>query len=171
MEYLPLDRALAIGRPYVLGTIFLASLYQAMGKYVTEVPYHRVGRALWFEQIWIFAYFLELSGADSSPSMSLGLSTTQSIRTIYSNSLSFFFLSLADSSLYQLYLKPDTISTSSWQLILSSSTPYLLDFKYASTFLNTVFRVMISGGCYAFSPQLSSSSVVFLPYLPLLWAH
>ena len=48
MEYLPLARALAIMRPYALGTIFLASLYQAMGKYVTEVPYHMVGGALWF---------------------------------------------------------------------------------------------------------------------------
>ena len=51
MEYLPLARALAIGRPYALGTIFLASLYQAMGKYVTEVSYHRVGGAFWFVQI------------------------------------------------------------------------------------------------------------------------
>ena len=48
MEYLPLARALAIGRPYALGTIFMASLYQAKGKYVTEVPYDRVGEALWF---------------------------------------------------------------------------------------------------------------------------
>ena len=46
MEYLPLAKALAIGRLYALGTIFLASLYQVMGKYVTEVPYHRVGGAL-----------------------------------------------------------------------------------------------------------------------------
>ena len=43
MKYLPLARVLAIGQPYALGTIFLASLYQFMGKYVTEVPYHRVG--------------------------------------------------------------------------------------------------------------------------------
>ena len=43
MKYLSLARVLAIGQPYALGTIFLASLYQSMGKYVTEVPYHRVG--------------------------------------------------------------------------------------------------------------------------------
>ena len=48
MEYLSLARALAIGWPYALGIIFLASLYQAMGKYVIEVSYHRVGGALWF---------------------------------------------------------------------------------------------------------------------------
>ena len=67
MDYLPLARALAIGLPYALGAIFLTSLYQAMGNYVTEVPYHRVGGALWFVKILIFAYFLELSSADYFP--------------------------------------------------------------------------------------------------------
>ena len=51
MDYLPLARAFAIRRPYALDIIFLASLYQAMGKYVTKVPYHRVGGALWFLKI------------------------------------------------------------------------------------------------------------------------
>ena len=87
-----------------------------------------------------------------------------------SSSFSSFFLSLADCSLSQLYLKPDTISSSTWQQILNSFTLYLLDFKYSSTFLSKVCRVLISGGCYAFSPQLSSSFAVFLPYLPYLWA-
>ena len=90
MEYLPLARALAIGRPYALGTILLASLYQSMGKYLSELPYHRVGGTLWFVQIWLFAYFLELSGVDSFPSMSLGLSAAQSIRTISSDRFFFF---------------------------------------------------------------------------------
>ena len=93
MEYLPLARALAIGRPYALGIILLASLYQSMGKYVSELPYPRVGGALWFVKIWLFAYFPELSDVDSFPSMSLGLSATQSITTISSYSLSSFFLS------------------------------------------------------------------------------
>ena len=84
MEYLPLARALAIRRPYALGTILLASLYQSMGKYVSEIPYQRVGGALWFVWIWLFAYFPKLSGADSYRSMSLGLSAAQSIRTISS---------------------------------------------------------------------------------------
>ena len=65
MKYLPLAKALAIGRPYALGTIFLASLYQAMCKYVIEVPYHRVGGALWFVQILFFAYLAKLSSVDS----------------------------------------------------------------------------------------------------------
>ena len=115
MEYLPLVRALAIGWPYALSTILLASLYQSMGKYVSEIPYQRVGGALWFVQIWLFAYFPELSGVESFPSMSLGLIVTQSIRTISSYSLSSFFLSLVDRSLSQLYLKPDTISSITWQ--------------------------------------------------------
>ena len=135
---------------------------------MTEVPYHRLGGALWFVQIWLFAYLLELSSADSFPSMSLGLSVAQSIRTIYTNSLSFFFLSLENRSLSQLYLKPNTISSLSWHQILSSSTPYLLDFKYPSSFLNTFYRVMIFRGCYAFFAQLSSYSGIFLPYLPHL---
>ena len=74
VEYLPLARALAIGQPYASSTIFLASLYQAMGKYVTEAPYLRIGEALWFIQIWLFAYFPDLSCVDSFPSMSLRLS-------------------------------------------------------------------------------------------------
>ena len=101
MEYLPLAKALAIGRLYALCTIFLASLYQAIGKYVTKVPYPRVGGALRFIQIWRFAYFPKLSGVDSFLSMSLGLSMAQFIWTISMNSLFFFFLSLVDRSLSQ----------------------------------------------------------------------
>ena len=103
--------------------------------------------------------------------MCLGLSVTQSIRTISTDSLSSFFLHLANHSLPQLYLKSDTISSLSWQQTLSSCTPYLLDFKYPSVFLSIVCKVLISRGCYAFSPQLSSYSIVFLPYLPCLWAR
>ena len=119
MEYLPLARALSIGRHYALGTILLASLYQSMGKYVSELPYQRVGGALWFVQIWLFTYFPELLGVNTFPSMSLGLSAAQSIRTISSNSLYSFFLSLENRSLSQLYLKPDTISSPTWQQILN----------------------------------------------------
>ena len=107
-------RALAIGLPYSLGTILLASLYQYMGKYVSEIPYQRVRGALWFVQIWLFAYFPELSSVDSFPSMSLGLSAAQSIRTISLDSLCSFFLILEYRSLSQLYLKPDTISNPTW---------------------------------------------------------
>ena len=82
-----------------------------MGKYVIVIPYHRVGRALWFVQIWLFADFLELSGIDSFPSMSLGLSAARSIRVIFTNSISSFFLSLVDHSLPQLYPKLGTISS------------------------------------------------------------
>ena len=124
MEYLPLAWALSIRRPYDLGTILLASLYQSIGKYVSKLPYQRVGGALWFVQIWLFSYFPELSGVNYFPSMSLGLSAAQSIRTISSDSLSSFFLILAYRSLSQLYLKSDTVSSLTWQQILNSSTPY-----------------------------------------------
>ena len=94
-EYLPLAKALAIRRPYSLGTIFLASLFQDMGKYVTKVPYHWVRKTLWFVQIQLFAYFPELSSADSFTSMSLGISAAQSIKTIPTDSLSSFFPELS----------------------------------------------------------------------------
>ena len=48
MKYLSLATIFSIGRPYALGTIFLTSLDEAMGKYVTEEPYRRVGGALSF---------------------------------------------------------------------------------------------------------------------------
>ena len=46
MKHLPMARALTIGRPYALGTILLASLYKSIGKYLSELPYQRVGGAL-----------------------------------------------------------------------------------------------------------------------------
>ena len=57
MEYLPLAKTLALGRPYALGTLLLASVYQAMSKYVSDEPYHKIGGVLWFVQMWFFAYF------------------------------------------------------------------------------------------------------------------
>ena len=48
MDYLPLAKTLALGQLYALGTLLLASIYQAMSKYVFDEPYHRVGGALWF---------------------------------------------------------------------------------------------------------------------------
>ena len=70
--------------------------------YVIKVPYHRMGGAIWFVHIWLFSYFPELSSVDYFPSMSLGLSAAQSIKTISTDSLSFFFLNLVDRSLSQL---------------------------------------------------------------------
>ena len=93
------------------------------------------------------------------------------MRVVSTNSLSSFFLSLSDRSLSQLYLKPNTISSPSREQILSSSNPYLQDFKYPLAPLSTVCRVLIFGGCNAFSPQLSSSFEILLPYFPYLWAR
>ena len=51
MEYHPLAKALALSRPYELGTILLALVYQVMSKYVSNEPYHRVSGTLWFVQM------------------------------------------------------------------------------------------------------------------------
>ena len=48
MEYLSLAKTLALGRPYALGTLLLALVYQAMSKYVFNESYHKFGGALWF---------------------------------------------------------------------------------------------------------------------------
>ena len=48
MEYLPLVKTLALGRPFTLGTLLLALVYQAINKYVYDEPYHKVGGDLWF---------------------------------------------------------------------------------------------------------------------------
>ena len=48
MEYLPLVKTLALGRPYALGTLLLSSVYQTMIKYASNNPYHKVGGVLWF---------------------------------------------------------------------------------------------------------------------------
>ena len=36
---------------YALDTQLLASIYQAMSKYIYDKPYHRVGGAFWFVQM------------------------------------------------------------------------------------------------------------------------
>ena len=46
MEYLSLVKTLALGRPYALGTLLLASVYQAMSKYVSDEPYRHISGAL-----------------------------------------------------------------------------------------------------------------------------
>ena len=38
MEYLPLAKTLTLGRPYALGILLLALIYQAMNKYVSDEP-------------------------------------------------------------------------------------------------------------------------------------
>ena len=46
MEYLPLANTLALGRLYVLGTLLLVLVYQAMNKHESDEPYHQVGGTL-----------------------------------------------------------------------------------------------------------------------------
>ena len=56
MEYLPLEKTLALGRSYALGTLLLALVYQTMSKYFFDEPYHKVGGALWFVQMWFLIF-------------------------------------------------------------------------------------------------------------------
>ena len=111
MEYLPLAKTLALGRPYALGTLLLASVYQAMSKYVSYKPYHRVGGTLWFVQMWLFAYFLEFSDRESTSYKTLRLQVVHSLRTIPSNDF-MSFLGLVDRALVHLFLKPDSVHIS-----------------------------------------------------------
>ena len=96
MEYLPLAKTLALGWPYALGILLLASVYQAMSKYVYEEPYHKVGSALWLIQMWLFAYFPELSDREPTSYKTLGLHVAHSLRTKPFDDLMSFFLGLVD---------------------------------------------------------------------------
>ena len=107
LEYLPLAKTLAPGRPDALGTILLALVYQATSKYVYDEPYHCVGGALWFVQTWLLAYFLELSIQDPTSFKTSGLHALCSLCTMPSNDLLTFFLGLENRALLHLFLKPD----------------------------------------------------------------
>ena len=96
MEYLPLVKALVVGRPFALGTILLTSVYQAMRKYVYDEPFHRVGSTLWFVQMWLFAYFPELLGQDLTFFETLGLHAMCFLCSMPFDDLMEFFLGLAD---------------------------------------------------------------------------
>ena len=168
MEYLPLAKLLVLGRSYALGTILLTSAYQALSKYVSDEPYHRVGCALWFVQTWLFAYFPEFSSYDITSLKTLGLHVMRSLRTMPFDDLTAFFLGLADRALLYLFLKPDYVHLLAWNQTLASSQPYLHDFETFITFTSTTCRVLISGGCFAFYTLLSASSASLQPYLPCI---
>ena len=72
IEYLPLAKTLALTQPYPLGILLLASIYQAMSKYVSDEPYHRTSGALRFVQMWLFAYFPKLSDKEPTSYKTLG---------------------------------------------------------------------------------------------------
>ena len=129
MEYLPLAKTLALGRPYALGTLFLGFVYQAMSKYVFDEPYHRVGGALWFVQMWLFAYFPKLSNRKPTSYKTLGLHVTHSMLTMPFDNLMSFFLGLVDQALIHLFFRLDFVHISAWIQILAYSQPYLHDFE------------------------------------------
>ena len=168
MEYLLLVKTLTLGCPYALGTLLLASVYQDMSKSVFDEPYHKVGGALWFVQMWFFAYFLELLDGEPTFYMTLGLYVAHSLRTMPSNDLMSFFLGLVYRALVHLYLRPDYVHISAWNHILASSQPYLHDFESPLASSSAAYRVLISRGCFTFSSLMSASPASLQPYLPCL---
>ena len=91
MEYLLLEKTLALSRFYALGTLLLVLVYQVTSKYVSDELYHKVGGTLWFVQMWLFAYFIELSDREPTCYKTLGLRVVNSLRTMLSNDLMSFF--------------------------------------------------------------------------------
>ena len=170
MEYLPLAKTLALGWLYALGTLLLASVFQAMSKYVYDEPYHKIGGALWFVHMWLFAYFSKLLDRDPTSYKTLGLHVTHSLRMMPSDDLMSFFLCLVDLALIHLFLRPDYVHISAWNQILDSSHPYLHDFESLVASTNATCRVLISRGCFTFSSSLFASPASLQPYLPHLWA-
>ena len=99
MEYLPLAKTLSLSCPYALGTLLLALVYLAMSKYVSNEPYHKVGGALWFIQMWFSTYFPELSDREPTSYKTLGLHVAHSLCMMPPDDLMSFFLGLVDRAL------------------------------------------------------------------------
>ena len=81
-----------------------------------------------------------------------------SLPTMPSDGFMSFFFGLVDRALVYLFLKPDSVPILAWNQTLASSQPYLHDFENSLAFTNTTCRVLVSGGCFAFSILLSESS-------------
>ena len=92
-----------------------------MSKYVYDEPYHKVGGALWFVQMWFFAYFPELFDREPTSYKTLGLHVVHSLRTMPSNDLMSFFLGLVDRALVHLCMRLDSIHILAWNQIPASS--------------------------------------------------
>ena len=92
-----------------------------MSKYVFDEPYHKVGGALWFGQMWFFAYFPEILDREPTSYKTLGLHVAHSLHTMPSDDLMSFFLGLVDWALIHLYLRPDSVHISAWSQILALS--------------------------------------------------
>ena len=144
------------------------TLYQAMSKYVSDEPYHRASGALWFVQLWLFAYFQKLSDKELTSFKSLRLYVVHSLSTMPSDDLVSFFLGLVDQALVQLFLKPDFIYIAAWNQSPTSFHPYMHDFESSMVSASATCKVLISGGCFAFYSSLSISPGSLHPYLPCL---
>ena len=78
---------------------------------------------------------------------------------------------MVDRALVNFYLRPDFVHTSAWNQILASSQLYLYDFENPLVSASAACRVLISGGCFAFSSSMSISPSSLQPYFLCLWAR
>ena len=94
-----------------------------MSKYVFDKPYHKVGDALWFVQMWFFTYFPDIFDMKPTSYKTLGLHVAHSLRMMPFDDLMSFFSGLVDQALIHLYLRPDSLHISAWNQIMASSQP------------------------------------------------
>ena len=73
-------------------SILVINSYLFKKKIVSDEPYHNVGGALWFIQMWFFAYFPKLSDKKPTSYTTLGLHVSHSLRTMPFDDLMSFFL-------------------------------------------------------------------------------
>ena len=84
------------------------------------------------------------------------------------NDLMYFFLGLVDRALVHVYLMPNSVHISSWNHILASSQPYLMDFESPLASASIACRELILGGCFTFHPRFLHLRIVYNPtYLAL----
>ena len=121
--------------------------------------------------MWLFAYFQELSNKDPTSFKTFRLHAMHSLLTLPYDDLMSFFLGLANRALLHLFLKLDYVHISAWKQNLASPQPYSHDFESSLTLTSTTCRVLISGGCFAFSTSLFASSNSLQPYPPRLYAR
>ena len=75
---------------------------------------------------------------------------------------------MVDRALVNFHLRPNFVHTSSWNQILASSQLYLHDFENPLVSASAACRVLISGGCFAYSSSMSISLGSIQPYFPCL---
>ena len=82
--------------------------------FLMSLNYHKVCGALWFIQMWLFAYFSKFLDNEPTSYKTLGLHVTHSLRTMPFDYLMSSFLGLVERSLVHLFFRPNSIHISTW---------------------------------------------------------